>query len=125
MSWHPAALAELAVQSLQSEVSGAQVGMKAVLARGIVFLETTKQTAFRDAENCRIQVAGLHCRIGVLVIVRIANRDGQIPGVEFDIFVPGNARDVQVAGRYANVEIRVFWHLDPDLDVIVRAAADP
>jgi len=98
--------------------------VQAELAVGIVFVEAAEEALFIDSECAGAQITGVDGGVGMLVISSIADRDGQIAGVDFDILVPNDTGQAEVTGGGANVQVRVLGHLDVEADVVVGTAPD-
>src|SRR6266851_2793766 len=77
-------------ESAQREVTGADVGVELVLAASIL-LERAEQAAVGFAERRGLKAAGHDGGVDIAVVRRIADGDGQVAEVEFDVFVAGNA----------------------------------
>src|SRR5579864_5570660 len=97
----------------QVKVAGADVGVEAVAA-GAGFLEGAEEAILVFTERTGVNVTGADRSIDVRIIGRIADFDVEIAGVHFDIFVAGDAFDVQIPERQANNEIRGFGDRNDD-----------
>ena len=76
------------------------------------------------AERRGLQVAGHHGGVDVVIVRRIADGDGQVAGVEFDVFVAGNSLDREVSGRHADKEHGRARDFDRYLQIVLGAARD-
>src|SRR5713226_9413675 len=113
----------LSLALAEREVAGADVGVQPVLA-GAVLFEGAEQAAVRFMEGCRFEVTGEDGGINVAVVRSIADGDGQVAGVEFDVGVTRNALDRKVSGGHANKEHSGAGNFDGDFKIVSRAAED-
>jgi hypothetical protein len=109
--------------SAKREVAGADVGVQLVLSAATL-LEGAEQSAMRFAERRGLEVTGHDGGVDVAVVRRIADRDGQVAEVEFDVLVAGDSLDRKVAGRHANKEHGGTGDFDGDFKVVLGAAED-
>src|SRR5713101_2558081 len=114
----------LSLALAEREVAGADVGVQPVLA-GTVFFEGAEEAAVRFMEGCRFEIAGEDGGIDVAVVRSIADGDGQVAGVEFDVFVVRNALDRKISSGHANKEHSGAGNIDGDLKIVLGAAEDP
>ena len=77
---------------------------------GAGFSERTEEAAAGFAERSGVDIASAHGRVDMGVVLGIADVDGKIAGVQFDVFVAGNAFDGDVTGRYSNVNAGIFGY---------------
>src|SRR5260370_13083124 len=111
-------------RSTEREVAGADVGVEPVLAF-TVFFEGTEEAAVGFVEGRRLEIAGEDGGIDVAVVRSIADGDGQVAGVESDVFVARNALDRKISSGHANKEHSGAGNIDGDLKIVLGAAEDP
>lgn len=58
------------------------------------------------------------------IVGGIADADGEIAGVKFDVLAAGNVFDGHIAGGDAGVKLGITRDVDFDIEVIARAAAN-
>src|SRR5260370_30696164 len=110
-------------RSTEREVAGADVGVEPVLAGTVVF-EGAEEAAVGFVEGRRLEIAGEDGGIDVAVVRSIADGDGQVAGVEFDVFVAGNALDRQVSGAPPHKEHTGAGNLHGDFEIVLGTAQD-
>jgi len=113
----------LSLALAEREVAGADVGVQPVLA-GTVFFEGAEEAAMGFVEGRRFEVTAEDGGIDVAVVGGIADRDGQVAGVEFDVFVARNTLDRKISGRHANKEHGRAGNLDGDFEIVLGTAED-
>ncbi len=109
--------------SAQREVAGADVGMQLVLAAAAL-LEGAEQSAVGFTERRGLDAAGRDGGINMAIVRRIADGDGQVAEVEFDVFVAGNSLDGKVAGSHADKEHSGTGDFDGHFKVVLGTAKD-
>jgi hypothetical protein len=75
-------------------------------------------------ERRGLKVAGHDGGVDVAIVRRIADGDGQVAEVEFDVFVAGNSLDGKVTGRHANQEHSGTGDFDGHFKVVLGTAKD-
>ncbi len=75
-------------------------------------------------ERRGLKVAGHDGGVDVAIVRRIADGDGQVAEVQFDVFVAGNSLDGKVTGRHANKEHSGTGDFDGHFKVVLGTAKD-
>lgn len=99
------------------------MGVERVFA-GPGFVKGAEETAMIFAKGAGRNIAGDNGCFDVRIIGGIADGDGEIAGVEFDVLAAGDVFDGDVAGGNASVEFGISRDADFDVEVIARATGD-
>src|SRR6266446_4929021 len=110
-------------ESAQREIAGANVGVQLVFSAAVL-LEGAKQAAVGFAERRGLDAAGHDGGINMAVVSRVADRDGQVAEVEFDVLVAGDSLDGEVSGRHADKEHGRTGDFDSDFQIVLWTAKD-
>src|SRR6266849_7546162 len=97
--------------------------MQLVLAAAAL-LEGAEQSAMGFTERRGLKVAGHDGGVDMAIVRRIADGDGQVAEVEFDVFVAGNSLHGKVASRHANEENSGARDFDGDFKIVLGTAKD-
>src|SRR5690349_17923429 len=82
---------------LESQIAGSDVSMEPVFAAGVALLERTEEPSFVYTERGSIDVSGPDRSVRFGIISGVAHRDSQVAGVQFDVLVAIDARELQIA----------------------------
>jgi len=110
-------------ESAEGEVAGANVNVELVPAAPTL-LEGSEQSAMGFGEGRGLQVAGHNRGVDVTVVGRIADGDGQVAGVEFDVLVARHSLDGEISSRHAHEKDGVVGNFDGDFKIILGASKD-
>lgn len=99
------------------------MGVEAVFSWA-VFLIGAEQAAFVDSEGAQIQLSGVDRSFDLGKVFGIAHSDGELAGVQFDVFATAYLVNVEVSKGHADFQFGFAGDLDPDLKVVVRTAGD-
>jgi len=91
---------------------------------GAGFAERPEEAAAGFAEGSGVDIASAHGSVDMGVVLGIADVNGKIAGVQFDVFVAGDAFDGDVTGRNTNVNAGVFGYANTDAHVVHRASGE-
>ena len=75
-------------------------------------------------ERCGVDFAGGYRAVHLGVVFGIADIDGELSGIDFEVFVSRNILDIKLPGKHADVEMGEFWNIDRDLKIVPRATGD-
>ena len=103
------------------EIAGADVGVELVFTWA-GFLERAEEAAVLFVEGSGGNIAGGDGGFDARIVFGITDVNGQVTGVEFDVFAAGDVFDGDVAGGNARVEFQIAWNADFDGEVIARPA---
>jgi hypothetical protein len=109
--------------SVQINLAGSDVGVEAILAWAGL-MKRAEEATFGDMEGCGIDFAGSHGAIHLGVVFGIADIDGELSGIDFEVLVSRNIVDVEFAGKHADVKMGEFWNIDRNLKIIPRTTGD-
>src|SRR5207237_8514324 len=109
---------------LQCEIARSNVRMEAVLPRGVFFIKTAKEAVLGYTKCGGVQVASIYRGIGMPVVGRITDLDGEISGVNFNILVPSHTSHREITGGRADEQVRTLGNLDPEPYIVTWAAVN-
>jgi len=111
------------IVSAERQVAGADVGVEREFT-GAGFLEGAKEAGVGFAEGGAVDIARSHGSFDVGVVAGIADADGEIAGMEFDVLTANVIFNGDIACGDAGVKLGIARDVDFDFEVIVRTAAD-
>ena len=107
----------------QGKLAGADVGVEFVFAMAYS-LEGAEQAAVRFAKGSGFEAASGDGSVDVGIVGGIADANDQLARVKLNVFVSGDAAELQLSGGHANKQARGTRHLNGDLNVVLGAAGN-
>jgi uncharacterized RmlC-like cupin family protein len=99
--------------------------MRVQVISTVAFLvKRAEQSSVRFAKGACFQASGINRRIHARIIAGVTNIDHQLSGVQLGVFIASHVMELQVPRRHADEQAGFLRHLDGDLQIVLRPAAD-